>query len=103
MRADFCSIIKAEPADECHHFVSKMPKKTQKRRSAASASAAEKAADTAREAQQKRAAEDERAREEEERRSDEESGGDAQSLAVKTHVHRTCTHLQHASEQVHLT
>lgn len=49
-----------------------MPKKAQKK-----ASAAQKAADRAREAQQRRAAEDERAREEEERRSDEESDGAA--------------------------
>ena len=60
--------MKAEPTNECHYFVSKMPKK---------ASAAQKAADRAREAQQRRAAEDERAREEEERRSDEESDGAA--------------------------
>ena len=70
---------KAEPTEECQHFVSKMaPKKTQNKGSAASA--AQKAADKkAREAQQKRAAEDERAREEEERRSEKESDGDAKA------------------------
>ena len=33
VRTFFGSIKKNEPSDECHHFVSKMPKKTQNKRS----------------------------------------------------------------------